>query len=306
MVLRNLLPCKTLSFKTSLNILDNQRNSVRLSRVSCESSLSFQIQYENPYWVLSRLLGSFKTQENKESAVVSTCRSPTRESPIDLGWAARNTSRLDSVAVTLNEKTSTGPLTPTRLVADSRGRAPALFVGSAKADDRYFLSGLSIINSEGDPSSGYNFLSICQWNDDESNWDTYTWSGADAGSLSNQIIKGFGYKAASYLVSSGNDPTDKVFCEPNAGPLGWENGQNPSPASPLYSSTWLDFAGYITTKGQARRWVDNRYVAPLAEPCALLENQPEELTTRLRDILAKKVPTASKKTDQAICNLDGI
>jgi hypothetical protein len=179
-------------------------------------------------------------------------------------------------------------------------------VGSAKADDRYFLSGLSKINSEGDPSSGYNFLSICQWNDDESNWDTYTWSGADAGSLSNQIIKGFGYKAASYLVSSGNDPTDKVFCEPNAGPLGWENVQNPSPASPLYSSTWLDFGGYITTKGQARRWVANRYVAPLAEPCALLENQPEELTTRLRDILAKKVPTASKKTDQAICNLDGI
>lgn len=179
-------------------------------------------------------------------------------------------------------------------------------VASTKSDSRYFLSGLSILKYEGDTDGKHDQLEICVWNDDATNWDIYTWSGVDVETISNKIIKSFGYKAASYLLLSGNDPDGKVLCEPTEDVLGWENTQNPSPASPLLSSTWLDFDGYVTTKGQAQRSVANRYVAPLAEPCPLLENKPEEVVARIQNVLAKKVPSASKKTGQTVCDLNGI
>ncbi len=164
------------------------------------------------------------------------------------------------------------------------------------------LGALPTVKYKGDTNGERDRLEICVWNDDETKWDTYTWTGEDVEIISNQIIKGFGYKAASYLLVSGNDLTDKVFCEPNEDVLGWENSQNPSPASSLLSSTWLDFGGYVTTKGQAQRWVTNRYVAPLAEPCALLENHPEETSKRIQKVLEKKLPAASKTSNQATCN----
>jgi hypothetical protein len=178
-------------------------------------------------------------------------------------------------------------------------------VASTKSDNRYFLSGLSSIKYEGDTMGEHSYLEICEWDDAAANWDIYRWNGADAEAVSNLIIKAFGYKAASYLLVSGNDPNDKVICEPNESLSGWEKQQNPSPASPSLSSTWLDFSGRITSNGQAQRSVANRYVAPLAEPCALLEDKPDELPARLRDILAKKIPASSQKTAQSVCVLAG-